>query len=237
MGIYKQRKYAYVQVAMTIEKKHAKRQAHCRITPPTAYVLHGIGGEYMVSRDNRSTRRTKALICDSMLSLMEEKPYQAITVQEVADRAGICRTTFYTHYHDIFDLMHALEEECISSVMQECRKLIGKPYVEGEHPIVTEMYRIGLQHGDRILTLSGPNGDLSFIPRLEEELKQISLAITADYPWASPLNREIYISYVVCGAVGVLMDVLKKHESVTPEWLGYRMGEAITIVQKALLPG
>lgn len=188
----------------------------------------------MISKDNRSTRRTRALIQNSMFSLMGEKPYQAITVQEVADCAGICRTTFYTHYHDIFDLMHTMEEECISSISQECRKLIGKPYIQGEHPIVTEMYRIGLQHGDRILALSGPNGDLSFIPRLEEELKQIGLAITEDYPWAAPMNRDIYISYAVCGAVGVLMDILKKQESVTPEWLGHQMGEAITVVQEVL---
>ena len=49
------------------------------------------------------------------------------------------------------------------------------------------------------------------------------------------MNRDIYISYAVCGAVGVLMDVLKKRESVTPEWLGHRMGEAITVVQEVLL--
>jgi AcrR family transcriptional regulator len=35
---------------------------------------------------------------------MQEKPFESITVQHVLDRAGLGRSTFYTHYRDKDDL-------------------------------------------------------------------------------------------------------------------------------------
>ena len=39
------------------------------------------------------------------MSLMQEKPYDAITVQDIIDRADVGRSTFYSHYRDKEDLM------------------------------------------------------------------------------------------------------------------------------------
>lgn len=38
------------------------------------------------------------------MELMHEKPFEEITVQHVLDRAGVSRSTFYTHYSDKNDL-------------------------------------------------------------------------------------------------------------------------------------
>jgi len=38
------------------------------------------------------------------VELMQEKPFEEITVQHVLDRAGVSRSTFYTHYSDKNDL-------------------------------------------------------------------------------------------------------------------------------------
>jgi AcrR family transcriptional regulator len=36
---------------------------------------------------------------------MQEKRFETITVQQVLDRAGVGRSTFYTHYRDKNDLL------------------------------------------------------------------------------------------------------------------------------------
>jgi AcrR family transcriptional regulator len=41
---------------------------------------------------------------DALVDLMHEKPFAAITVQQVIDRADVGRSTFYTHYRDKDDL-------------------------------------------------------------------------------------------------------------------------------------
>jgi len=60
--------------------------------------------------DPRVTR-TRKLIRDALTSLIAEKSFEAITVQDIAERATINRATFYLHYTDKFALLDALVRE------------------------------------------------------------------------------------------------------------------------------
>ena len=56
-------------------------------------------------------RRTRDALGDALVALMQEKPFDTITVQEVLDRANVSRSTFYTHYSDKDDLLMSDAEE------------------------------------------------------------------------------------------------------------------------------
>lgn len=45
-------------------------------------------------------RRTRQLLHDAFHSLLKEKEYPAISVQDIAERATVNRATFYAHYPD-----------------------------------------------------------------------------------------------------------------------------------------
>jgi AcrR family transcriptional regulator len=60
---------------------------------------------------DRRVRRTRDALGDALLALIQEQPFDAITVQEVLDRAGIGRSTFYAHYRDKDDLFLSDLEE------------------------------------------------------------------------------------------------------------------------------
>jgi AcrR family transcriptional regulator len=49
--------------------------------------------------------RTRKLLKDALCDLLAEKSFQAVTVQDVAERATVNRATFYAHYVDKFDLL------------------------------------------------------------------------------------------------------------------------------------
>jgi AcrR family transcriptional regulator len=53
---------------------------------------------------DRRILRTREQLGDALVELILQKPFDTITVQEVLDRAGICRSTFYVHYRDKNDL-------------------------------------------------------------------------------------------------------------------------------------
>src|SRR6266508_3725478 len=54
---------------------------------------------------DRRTQRTRQLLSNALVTLMLEKPYSAITVQDIVDRANVGRSTFYVHYKDKDDLL------------------------------------------------------------------------------------------------------------------------------------
>jgi AcrR family transcriptional regulator len=53
---------------------------------------------------DRRIVRTRDTLGDALMELIQEKLFDDITVQEVLDRAGVGRSTFYAHYRDKDDL-------------------------------------------------------------------------------------------------------------------------------------
>lgn len=61
-------------------------------------------------------RRTRDALGDALVALMQEKPFDTITVQDVLDRAKVGRSTFYAHYSDKDDLLMSDAEEFFESL-------------------------------------------------------------------------------------------------------------------------
>ena len=55
-------------------------------------------------KTDRRILRTRDALGDAMMALLHEKSFDRITVQDVLDRAGVGRATFYAHYRDKHDL-------------------------------------------------------------------------------------------------------------------------------------
>lgn len=50
-------------------------------------------------------RRTRQLLEQAFMEALHEKGFQAISVQDITERAGVNRATFYAHFEDKFDLL------------------------------------------------------------------------------------------------------------------------------------
>lgn len=53
---------------------------------------------------DRRVKRTHKLLAEAFLALIAEKPYEAITIREITERADIAYATFFRHYQDKNDL-------------------------------------------------------------------------------------------------------------------------------------
>jgi AcrR family transcriptional regulator len=58
----------------------------------------------VTAKTDRRVLRTRDTLGDALVQLIHEKAFDDITVQEVLDRAGVGRSTFYAHYSDKDDL-------------------------------------------------------------------------------------------------------------------------------------
>jgi len=67
-----------------------------------------IGRDDARSRPDRRVGRTRKALKEALTDLILEKGYEAVTVQDVIDRADIGRSTFYAHFVDKDDLLMAI---------------------------------------------------------------------------------------------------------------------------------
>jgi AcrR family transcriptional regulator len=56
-------------------------------------------------KQDRRIARTRNLLREALLQLILEKGYEAITIENITDRADLGRATFYLHYHDKTELL------------------------------------------------------------------------------------------------------------------------------------
>jgi AcrR family transcriptional regulator len=70
-------------------------------------------------KQDRRSQRTRRLVSSAMMELLLEKSYDAITVQDLLDRAGIGRSPFYAHYFDKEDVLASIAEQMLETFGQQ----------------------------------------------------------------------------------------------------------------------
>lgn len=93
---------------------------------------------------DRRIQKTKNLLHEALDSLIREKPYDAIVVQEILDRANVGRSTFYMHFRDKDELLVSGIHEMLGSVHKTESPSSGKHYeriIRFSRPIFEHIHR------------------------------------------------------------------------------------------------
>src|SRR5436190_23771191 len=67
-------------------------------------------------QDDRRVQRTKQTLYRTLMTLVAEKAFDKITVQEILERANVGRTTFYAHFQSKEDLFLSSHERVFSAI-------------------------------------------------------------------------------------------------------------------------
>jgi AcrR family transcriptional regulator len=68
--------------------------------------------------DPRVTR-TQKLIREALVSLLAEKSFESVSVQDIAERATVNRATFYAHFIDKFALLEAIIRDDVATRLSD----------------------------------------------------------------------------------------------------------------------
>ncbi|MDP4097674.1 TetR/AcrR family transcriptional regulator [Paenibacillus sp. P96] len=153
--------------------------------------------------------KTRKAIKEAFLTLVQNKGYERITVQDIADEAMINRNTFYLHYVDKPDLMENLCQASMGK-LNVCFSLDKKD--KGIHAIDKEMFISILNEMFKAIeadivffrTMLSQNGQLNFSTRLKEALKDFILSGMGGHYLNPNPKTKIGLEYMMSGLVGVI---------------------------------
>ena len=145
--------------------------------------------------------KTEKAIHEAFHQLLKEKNVQKITVRDISQRALINKTTFYSHYPTMEDFLHSLEQETISSVLDqisECSLLFQDPerFIRHLYQLLSEYYTVGkyLPYGITASFAQALNR------AVEEKLVQQGIDVKRY------VNIGTLVSFLVSGLLNILED-------------------------------
>jgi len=168
--------------------------------------------------EDRRVQRTRDLLQNALLELLQNRDYDAVTIQDIADRANVGRTTFYLH----FESKEALYR---GAHMAEIARIAGAPLTRAElfaDDPPARMIAVYAYHWATrdILRMIYFGKDAEVIHR---QMRDQSAAHTAAYlratfaddPFRMPV--DVLATFLATSEIGLMMWWIEKHPPHTPE--------------------
>lgn len=171
-------------------------------------------------------KRTNKMIIEAFIKLVEEKGYDQVTVQDIADEAMINRATFYAHYkdkQDLYETIFNLAIEAFTSVLDLTDLVQGNRLrVKQIQIVLTNIYKNIQKNRDFYLTIMDTSANELLRKKLADILyDQYShvfdhLRITEN---DIEVPMDFIIEYMTSIFVGTLHWWLTTDSEMTPEHL------------------
>ena len=158
-----------------------------------------------LKKEDRRVRRTKKLLTQALTELLQKKQVNEITVKELTDLADMNRGTFYMYYRDIFDILEKIEDELFQKL-----DVIAQTHEHGDptqqvKPILLDLFRFIEENQEMCRVLLSPNGDMNFLHRLYEAIRERGLEIWKDQMGSLGEKEFDYrYSFVIFGCAGMI---------------------------------
>ena len=173
--------------------------------------------------------------------------FDGFTVNDLCQRAGLNRGTFYNHFEDKDCLLQTFENEVLRglAVFQEkmsalsIKDLMGYLVTKKPFPVLVELFDYLREEGDFLHAVLGPGGDVRFGPRLREAVcSQFIMSLLHEQYRENPTPFvNYYIAYYAgayLGFIGHWVETGMKESSeemalIAMKLLFIKPGEPITM--------
>lgn len=193
---------------------------------------------------DRRILRSKQMLRDALIDLIEEQGLEGLTVRDLTHRAGLNRGTFYLHYRDIQDLLTQSKQEvldgltavttkasrpkCPEDIIAEAamvERAEGKQPLNS-NPIVVATFEYFAEHARFFSVMMGSNGDPCFFlewkKAMMQDMRNKSLAFQPDDN-ALSLPRDYLVAYIVSAQLGVIQHWLETGMQLSPKEMAEQM--------------
>ncbi len=153
---------------------------------------------------------TRAAIINAFWQLLDEKPYNKITVKNIVERCQVNRNTFYYHFHDIPELLETMIKERADAIIHTHYKL-GSPL-----DCILPLIQYSTERKNAILHIYHSLHREIFL----DHLNRIALYIVKEYVdtrsttiLLSAEDKKLLVRFYKCILVGITLDWLDENMS------------------------
>lgn len=151
--------------------------------------------------------RTKLAIVDTFWQLLEEKPYNKITVQDIVDKCQVNRNTFYYHFQDIPSLAEWSVEKWTDEVIGD------KKDFDSLTSCIVYMAEECMKRKKALLHLyrsAKKEFFLEYISKMGYHIITFYMKNRTDNLILSEEKAKILVRYYKCTFIGIILDWLEE---------------------------
>jgi len=169
-------------------------------------------------KEYRSAVRSRRLIHQAFLELLQEKSFEKITVTDIVKRADINRSTFYAHYPDVRGMVEVLLENTVNQSVALITNLDFQALFTDPTPFLSDLLSIGIENMEIYRLL----GRSDFVLRQVEEMKIIFMekaVTTVSIPEEIRSNNSfrIQITFFIGGILNTFQQWLQGNLACSAE--------------------
>ena len=165
----------------------------------------------MNTNEDLRVKKTKKLIKDSFLELLEEKGYSKVSVTDITNRAMINRNTFYLHYVDKEDLIDKLifdtykeKEATITNIIMLHVLNNFRNQEKLQELILYDIVNFFLEEINFYRIFLRDPGLDGYINKLKNSIKR-----SLKSPFINSVKRNVSFEFIFEGTFGVLTEWIK----------------------------
>lgn len=151
------------------------------------------------------TLLTKEKLVNAFWALYEQKPYEQITVREISELAGYNRSTFYTYFKDVYDVLEQTEDEMCCLLQEEVDR---SRYMCSKEQMAESVRFIGKflkKNHKRLALLLGENGDVKFAHRIMQQMREQMRLHLREVANVDDAAFEYMVEYIMNAHVGLTL--------------------------------
>jgi AcrR family transcriptional regulator len=176
----------------------------------------------MTDTKDRRVLRTRESLHHALINLVLEKGYEAVTIQEIIERANVGRSTFYLHFTSKEDLLTSGMKDLRNLLMEHQQKALSGTGGIEDRSLGFSRALFEHVHGYRDIyrALVGERSSTIVISRMRTlltELVREDLAAIGPKNLQEAIPLSVMVDFIVGGLLAVLTWWLDRRAELQPE--------------------
>ncbi len=124
----------------------------------------------MARRLDRRVQRTRKMLRESLMALILEEGYDAISIQDITDKANLGRATFYLHFKDKDELLLEVMDQLMADFFDQVPQLSEAQWRLEDTKAIMKLFDFAANHYDLYRILIFGSGGITASRQLHQNI-------------------------------------------------------------------